>query len=198
LTWGEGKELGFEMEEGAAAAAVDAPLKARGADGLELREAREWRTDEIGEDATYREAVTWWLGELRRAAKMVRDVKADDAAEVRERIGNVLRGWRKSGGAADYIRSHLASAKARKASTIIKDITRTNAAFGAAEAAWKKLDEHSQPADFKPLAEALKELARANYQAYYDQPVEHDAWEAGDAVFEAFHKALKAAAAPAK
>ena len=92
----------------------------------------------------------------------------------------------------------LASAKARKASTIIKDITRTNAAFGAAEAAWKKLDEHSQPADFKALAEALKELARANYQAYYDQPVEHDAWEAGDAVFEAFHKALKAAAAPAK
>jgi hypothetical protein len=172
------------MEETAAQAAHDAPLKK--ASALELREAREWRTNVAGEDSTYREAVSWWTSEASKAAKLARDVKASDAGDVRDRIGRLLRGWSKPGGAEETVRSSLSSAKARKATTVVKDIERITVAFDRADAAWKQLPEQVTPADFKPLAEALLELSKAVYAAYTDQPVENDAWDTGLAVYDAF------------
>jgi hypothetical protein len=180
----EHQELGFEMEEKAAEAARDAPLKK--ASALELREAREWRTNVAGEDSTYREAVSWWTSEASKAARLARDVKAGDAGDVRDRIGRLLRGWSKPGGAEETVRSSLNDAKARKAATVVKDIERITVAFDRAGAAWKQLPEQVTPADFKPLAEALLELSKAVYAAYTDQPVETDAWDTGLAVYDAF------------
>jgi hypothetical protein len=180
----EHKELSFEMEETAAEAARKTPLTK--ASALELREARDWRTNVAGEDSTYREAVSWWTSEASKAAKLARDVKADDAGDVRDRIGRLLHGWSKPGGAEETVRSSLGAAKARKATTVVKDIERITAAFDAADAAWRKLPEQVTPADFKPLAEALLELSKAVYAAYTDQPVETDAWDAGLAVYDAF------------
>lgn len=180
----EHKELSFEMEEKAAQAAHDAPLKK--ASALELREARDWRTNVAGEDSTYREAVSWWTSEASKAAKLARDVKASDAGDVRDRLGRLLRGWSKPGGAEETVRSSLSSAKARKATTVVKDIERITVAFDRADAAWKQLPEQVTPVDFKPLAEALLELSKAVYAAYTDQPVENDAWDTGLAVYDAF------------
>jgi hypothetical protein len=179
------------MDADAAAAAALDPLKARGADPLELREARDWYSVEYGDDATYREAVTDWQGKIREMARLSRDVKADETADLKDRIGSLLKGWSKYGGAAEYVRSHLASAKKRGMSTIVKNISRINAAYDAVEAAHKKLGANPSPADFKPLAEALRELYRAVSKAYEEAPVEFDAYRTGDAVFYAFHKALK-------
>jgi hypothetical protein len=187
----QGEDPGFRLEEKAAAAAAADPLRAKGADPLELREAREWYSVEYGEDATYREAVTEWQGHIRAMARLARDVKPDETADLRERTGRLLRAWTKHGGAAEYIRSHLASAQKRGATTIATHITRINAAFDVAEAAWRRLGEKSTPDDFKPLAEALKQLYRAVNKAYEEVPVEFDAHRAGDALFDAFHKALK-------
>jgi len=191
LEAGEGKEIDPTMDEDAAAAAADDPLPAHGADPLELREARDWHSVEYGDDATYREAVTDWQGDIRDMARLARDVKPDGAADLRERIGRLLRGWSKYGGAAEYLRSRLASAQKRHKSTIAKNITRINAAFDVADAAWRKLGEQPTPEDFKPLAKALADLYRAVYKAYEEAPVEYDAYRTGDAVFYAFHKALK-------
>jgi hypothetical protein len=175
----EHKALDFDMEETAAEAAHDAP-RLKGAQ--ELREAREWRPNVAGEDSTYREAVSWWTTEASKAARLAHDVKADDAGDVRDRIGRLLHGWGKPGGAEDTVRSFLNGAKARKAGAIVADITRITAAFDRAEAAWKALPEQVTPADFKPLAAELLELSKAVYAAYSDQPVEKDAWDAGLAV----------------
>jgi hypothetical protein len=175
----EHKALSFDMEEKAAEAARNAP-RLKGAQ--ELREARDWRTNVAGEDSTYREAVSWWTTEASKAARLAHDVKAEDAAEVRDRLGRLLHGWSKPGGAEDTVRSSLGSAKARKAAPIVRDITRITAAFDRAEAAWKALPEQVTPADFKSLAAELLELSRAVYAAYSDQPVEKDAWDAGLAV----------------
>src|SRR5262249_14258639 len=81
--------------------------------GQELAEAREWQGNESGEDATYREAVTSWLFELRDAARLAHGVTDDTAEEAHRKIGSALRGWNKSNAAEPYIRSHLASAKQR-------------------------------------------------------------------------------------
>jgi hypothetical protein len=191
LEAGQGKAIDPMMDADAAAAAALDPLKARGADPLELREARDWYSVEYGDDATYREAVTDWQGKIREMARLSRDVKADETADLKERIGSLLKGWSKYGGAAEYVRSHLASAKKRGMSTIVKNISRINAAYDAVEAAHKKLGANPSPADFKPLAEALRELYRAVNKAYEEAPVEFDAYRTGDAVFYAFHKALK-------
>jgi class 3 adenylate cyclase len=48
---------------------------ARCADPPELREARDWYSVEHGEDATSREAVTSWQGDIRQMARLARDVK---------------------------------------------------------------------------------------------------------------------------
>jgi hypothetical protein len=186
LQAGEHRELGFDMESHAAEEAAKAPLTARTGSARELSEARDWRSDEIGDDATYREAVTWWVTEIGKAVRLAHDVDAEHAAEVRERVGRLLHGWGKPGGAEDTIRSHLGSARKRRASLIIKDITRMTVAFDRAEAAWKQLGEDAKPSDFKPLTEALIELDKAIYAAYGDQPVEGDAWGAGNAIFAAF------------
>ena len=184
----EHKELDFEMDPGAVEAAGDAPLR-----GRELAEARDWHTNVATDDATYREAVTSWMSDVRKAAKLARDVDAAGAADVRERIARLIHGWSKPGGAEDYIRSHLGSARKRKASLVIKDITRIVAAFDRVEAAWKRLAEDAGRAGFKPLAAELIELNKAVYAAYTDQPVESDAWDAGNAVYDAFNAAFAAA-----
>jgi hypothetical protein len=189
----EGEEIGPEMDEDAAKAAQAAPLDLRGANPQEVREARQWRTNEIGEDATYREAVTWWQHEVREANRMAHTVKADQTDDARERLGAKLHSWNRPGAAADFIRSHLASARARKATQIITDITRIDASYDRAVAAWQKLPEHPQLADFAPLQEALADLSRAVTAGYYDQPVEADAYDAGNATFDAFSKAQAAA-----
>ena len=186
-----GEDTGLRVEEKAAAAAHADPLWAKRADPLELREAREWYSVEYGDDATYREAVTDWQGKIREMARAARDVKADETANLRERIGTLLKGWSKYGGAAEYVRSHLASAKKRGATTIVKNISRINAAYDAVEREYKGLGVKPSPADFKPLAEALRELYRAVNKAYEEAPVEYDAYRTGDSVFYAFHKALK-------
>ena len=112
---------------------------------------------------------------------------------MRERIGRLIHGWSKPGGAEDYIRSHLGSARKRKVSLVIKDITRIVAAFDRVEAAWKRLAEDAGRAGFKPLGAELIELNKAVYAAYTDQPVESDAWDAGNAVYDAFNAAFAAA-----
>jgi hypothetical protein len=182
----EHKALPFDMEEKAAGAATHAPLK--GASALEMSEARDWRTNVAGEDSTYREAVSWWTSEASKAAKLARDVKADDAADVRDRLGRLLHGWSKPGGAEETVRSSLSAAKARKATLVVKDINRITAAFDRADKAFKALPETVTPADFKPLADALLELSKAVYAAYTDQPIETDAWDTGLAVYDAFTK----------
>jgi hypothetical protein len=191
LEAGQGKEIDPMMDADAAAAAGADPLKARGADPLELREARDWYSVEYGDDATYREAVTDWQGGIREIARAARDVKPDGTGDLRERIGRLLKAWSKYGGAAEYVRSHLASAKKRGATTIVKNVSRINAAYDAVEREFKKLGTNPSPQDFKPLAEALRELYRAVNKAYEEAPVEYDAYRTGDAVFYAFHKALK-------
>ena len=191
LEAGQGKEIDPMMDQDAAAAAAADPLKARGADPLELREARDWYSVEYGDDATYREAVTDWQGGIRAIAKAARDVKADETGDLHARIGRLLKGWSKDGGAAWYVRSHLSSAKQRGAATVVKNVSRINAAYDAVEREYRKLAPSASPADFKPLAEALRELYRAVNKAYEEAPVEFDAYRTGDAVFYAFHKALK-------
>jgi hypothetical protein len=76
-------------------------------------------------------------------------------------------------------------------STIVKNISRINAAYDVVEAEYRKLGTNASPEDFKPLAEALADLYRAVKKAYEEAPVEFDAYRTGDAVFYAFHKALK-------
>ena len=185
----EGKEgPGFTTTEEVEAAAADWPLE--GASALELREAKDWRTNTVGEDNTYREAVTSWQGDIRGAARVARDVEADHA-DVHERLGRLLKGWSKYGGAEEYIASHMESARKRGASVVMGDIKKITSAYGRVEAAYKKLDADSPPADFKPLAEALADLYRAVNGAYRNQPVEADAWDAGYAMFDAFQAELK-------
>jgi hypothetical protein len=128
-------------------------------------------------------------------ARAARDVKADGTADLRERLGSLLKGWSKYGGAAEYIRAHVKSAKQRGMTTIFRNASRINAAYDAVEREYKRLGADPSPADFKPLAEALRELYRAVNKAYEQAPVEYDAYRTGDAVFYAFHKALKTARA---
>jgi hypothetical protein len=191
LEAGQGKEIDPMMDADAAAAAGADPLKARGADPLELREAREWYSVEYGDDATYREAVTDWQGKIREMARLARDVKPYETTDLRERIGTLLKGWSKYGGAAEYVRSHLAGAKKRGMTTIVKNISRINAAYDVVEAEYRRLPANPSPDDFKALAKALADLYRAVNKAYEEAPVEYDAYRTGDAVFYAFHKALK-------
>ena len=189
LQAGEGHDPGFEMDEDAAHAAAAAPLRGS---GLEVREANAWRENQIGEDATYREAVTWWVSEASKAAGLAHGVDAHSAGDVHERLGRILHGWGKPGSAADVIRQHLASARTRHRATIIRDVTRITAAYDAAVAAHAALPAGAGPEDFKPLTEALIELDKAVYAAYADQPIEADAWAAGNATYDAYeHAAAK-------
>ena len=129
---------------------------------------------------------------MRRAGLLV--AKALDAVQAHVRAGVTT--LELDTVAEDYIRSHLSSARQRKVSLIIKDITRITAAFDRVEAAFKALPEDAEPSAFKALTAELIELNKAVYAAYTDQPVEADAWEAGNAVYEAFNKAFAAAPVP--
>ena len=190
---GEGEEIGFPMDEEVAKAAAKAPLDPRTMPVQERREARAWKTNTLGEDAGYRDAVMTWMDEVKSAARDVRDVAGEhgrEPEELRKAIGRIFTSWTSSG-ALMAIREHLPSAQRRKNATIIGDITLMDQRFQAAETAWKAIPAQPARSDFSVLAGALRELVRAIDRAYHDQPVEHDAHEAGGATFNAFHTALK-------
>jgi hypothetical protein len=149
LQAGEGKDAGFEMDDEAAVAAAAAPLRGG---GQEVREAREWRENEIGEDATYREAVSWWTTNIRPVIKIANDAGPD----AYERIGHNLKGWGGPGGAATGL--------------------------------YAILSPTSKPDEFEPITNALIDLNKAIYKAYVDQPIESDAWAAGNATHDAYAK----------
>jgi hypothetical protein len=179
----------LDIPDEVAAAAKAKPLKGSRA---ERTEASDWRTNEIGADRTYREAVTWWMGEARKAAHLA---QGDPSADTRERIESMVRGWTKGGGsAAQVIHAHAGELGARRSSKIgaqiAKDIARIDAALAEVQGAL-------QSKDAKPLADALVKLYKALYDAYRDQPVEADAWDAGYAVFDAFSAEAKRHAAAA-
>jgi hypothetical protein len=174
------------MNEDAAAAAAKLPLDRTTATAREIEEARAWRTNTVGEDAVYREAVTWWQGEALKAARLARDVDETGAPALRERLDRLIRGWSKPGAAADFVHSHLPSAQQRKAAAIVADITRIDAELALATAALDALGEQAKAAEFSPLAAALADLYRAVSAAYHHQPVEQDAYDAGGAAFAAF------------
>jgi hypothetical protein len=190
---GEGAEIGFPLDEDVARAAAAAPLDPRKMPARERREAKEWQTNTLGEDAGYRDAVMTWMGEVKSTTREARDVASNDGRdpeELRKMIGRTFTAWT-TAGALMAIREHLPSARQRKNATIIADITLMDQRFQAAETEWKSIP--SQPArwDFFQLADALRELVRAVDRAYHNQPVEHDAHETGGATFDAFHAALK-------
>jgi hypothetical protein len=190
---GEGEEVGFPMDEDAAKAAAAAPLDPRKMPAQERREAKEWETNTLGEDARYRDAVMEWMDEVKSAAREAREVTSKDGREpedLRKMIGRILTAWTNTG-ALMAIREHLPSAQRRKNATIIADITLMDQRFQAAESEWKSIPPQPARWDFVQLADALRELVRAIDQAYRNQPVEHDAHEVGSATFDAFHAALK-------
>jgi hypothetical protein len=182
LEAGEHHERDFEMDEDAARAAEANPLTARNGGGQELREAREWRDSMAGVDSQYREAVTLWQEETHEAARLVYYAKPDEEAYLRERMAAKLANWRKPNSATAFLRDHLASARKRRKTTMIADILAIEAAIDIAEKA-------QAGSDFAPLKAAVLELNKAVYRAYGNLPVEHDAFEAGNAVLEDFEKA---------
>lgn len=190
---GEGAPLGFRMDEDTAKAAAAQPLDKRTTPAHEVREAKAWRTNQMGEDALYREVVTSWQGDVKVYARLARDVSADDGpepTEVRERIGRVLTAWLKPDHAMDVIRKHLPSAQRRGSTTIIADIQLIDERYRAAQDEWRALPATPGRGDFAALAEALRQLVRAIDGAYRNQPIEKDAHETGHATFDAFHAEL--------
>jgi hypothetical protein len=174
------------IDDDAWAAASASPLTARNASAAEWSEARAWYENTRGVDDPYREAVSSWLGEGLAAARVAHDVTDANAAEVRERIAGYLAAWAKPGSAISFVRQHATSARRRGARVIMTDVRRIDAAYGRAQDAFRALPERPGRGDFDGVGKALADLYRAVIAAYHDQPVEHDAFEAGDAVFEAF------------
>ena len=181
LQAGEGKEAEGNMDEAAAAAAAAAPLRGG---GQEVREAREWRENEFGEDATYREAVSWWTTNIRPAIRIANDAGPD----AYDRIGRILKGWGGPGGAATVVREHIASARRRHKATMITDTTAITDAYDACIGLYSILSPTSTHDEFEPITNALIDLNKAVYKAYVDQPIESDAWAAGNATNDAYHK----------
>jgi hypothetical protein len=184
----KGEETGLELEENVAKAAAAAPLTAQTGSAREFKEAKDWEAIEYGADAIYRQAVTTWLFEVRETLDLVRKADTANAADVRERVGRRIAGWVRRDGAGQYIRSHLASARARKATELAADIVGIDKALTQVQQVDGALTEAASPEVFKPLVEALIGLNRAVYTAYGRQPVEADAFEAGNAVLDAFSK----------
>jgi hypothetical protein len=181
LQAGEGKEAEGEIDEGAAAAAAAAPLRGG---GQQVREAREWRENEFGEDSTYREAVSWWATNVRPAITIANDAGPD----AYERIGRILKGWGGPGGAATVVREHIASARRRHKATMLADTTAITDAYDACIGLYAILSPTSTHDEFSPITDALIDLNKAVYRAYVDQPVESDAWAAGNATHDAYKK----------
>jgi len=181
LQAGEGKDAGMEMDDDAAAAAAAKPLRGG---GQEVREAREWRDNEIGEDATYREAVSWWTSDIRPIIKIANDAGPD----AYERLGRVLKGYGGPGGAATVVREHVKSARRRHKATMLADTTAITDAFDGCIGLYAILSPTSTHDEFEPLTNALIDLSKAIYRAYVNQPVESDAWGAGNATHDAYIK----------
>jgi hypothetical protein len=181
LNAGEGKEAEGEMDETAAAAATAVPLRGG---GQEVREAREWRENEFGEDATYREAVSWWTTNIRSAIKVAYDAGPD----AYDRIGRILKGWGGPGGAATVVREHIASARKRHKATMLADTTAITDAYDACIGLYAILSPTSTHDEFSSITDALIDLNKAVYKGYVDQPIESDAWAAGNATHDAYQK----------
>ena len=181
LNAGEGKEAEGEMDETAAAAATAVPLRGG---GQEVREAREWRENEFGEDATYREAVSWWTTNIRPAIKIANDAGPD----AYERIGRILKGYGGPGGAATVVREHRESARRRHKATMIADTNAITDGFDACVGLYSILTPASTHDEFGPITDALIDLSKAIYRAYVNQPIESDAWAAGNATHDAYQK----------
>jgi hypothetical protein len=157
--------------------------------GREVQEAREWRDDQTGPEAMYRVVVNRWLPEVAPVLKLSEGVDADHVAEAREQIGQQLRDWNRPGIAADMVRHHLAGARARHRTAIVRAIQAILHAYDAAVAAHAALRDDSNPEDFSLLTYALWQLNRAVTDAYAHEAVEDDAWAADDAVRAAYGKA---------
>jgi hypothetical protein len=181
LQAGEGKAAEGEMDEEAAAAAAAAPLRGG---GLQVREAREWRENEFGEDATYREAVSWWATAIRPVIRVANDAGPD----AYDRIGRNLKGWSGPGGAATVVREHIARARRRHKAAMLADVTAITDGFDAVVGLYAILSPTSTPDEFEPITNALIDLSKAVYKAYVDQPIEADAWAAGNATHDAYAK----------
>jgi hypothetical protein len=181
LNAGEGKDAEGEMDEDAAAAAAAKPLRGG---GQEVREAREWRENEFGEDATYREAVSWWTTNIRPAITVANDAGPD----AYDRLGRILKGWGGPGGAATVVREHVASARRRHKATMLTDTTAITDGYDACIGLYSILSPTSTHDEFEPLTNALIDLSKAIYKAYVDQPIESDAWAAGNAAHDAYKK----------
>jgi hypothetical protein len=182
----EGKDPGLGVEEDIADAAAASPLALGPGNAKAVNEAREWRENLYGADATFREVATEWHKEVADAGRAAKGVSDDTAGDVRDRLVRQLAAWVKPGHGMDMIRSHLASARARKRTQMVAVITRIEAEYANAEAAVQKLPGHPQASDFPLVYQAFVLLSQAAASAYYNQSVEDDAYGAGNAVVDAF------------
>jgi hypothetical protein len=182
----EGKDPGLGVEQDIADAAAASPLALGPGNAKAVGEAREWRENLYGADATFREVATEWHKEVADAGRAAKGVTDDTAGDVRDRLVRQLAAWVRPGYGMAMIRAHLASARARKRTQMIAVITRIEAEYAKAEAAVRKLPAHPRAADFPPVLEAFVLLSQAAASAYYNQSVEDDAYGAGNAVVDAF------------
>jgi hypothetical protein len=183
LNAAEGKD---QTDADVADAAAAAPLRGS---SQEVREAREWRTNETGEDAEYREVVTWWQSDAHEAALLASQVDDAGAPGLRGRIASKLHNWNRPDGPVGIVAAHLAGAHKRHKAEMVADIQAINAAFAQVDGAFQALPETPSAADFASLTAALGALTRATTHAYYDQPVENDAYDIDRAGVSAYDRA---------
>ena len=185
----EGKDPAASgLDADAAKAAADMPLDLRDARNAKaVKEARAWRSSRYGEDAIYREVVSSdWMEDLRVWSHRLDEATDQDAEDFRRRFGGLLAAWAKPGRAMEVLRTHLPGAVARKATSVIADLTRIVTQYATVEAVFAQVPQDAGAASLKPLAEAAKELYRSVTTAYRNLPIEADAHEAGQAAFAAF------------
>jgi hypothetical protein len=182
----EGKDPGVGVEQDIADAAAASPLALGPGNAKAVSEAREWRENFYGADATFREVATEWHKEVADAGRAAKGVTDATAADVRDRLVRQLAAWVRPSAGMGMIRAHLASARARKRTKMIAVITRIEGEYANTEAAVRKLPANPQAADFPPVYEAFVLLSQAATSAYYEQSVEDDAYGAGNAVVDAF------------
>jgi len=172
----EGGDVGVPDEVAEAAA----EQKGRPSSRAERAQVKEWRDFTIGAEATYREAVNTWMDDIREAVRIARRGEGD----VQERLAAKVRAWGKPSSAASFIHDHLADARRRGATRVVAEIGRLEDVYARVKAA-------SAAGDLKALTDALMQLSKVIFRAYGDQPVEADAWDTGNAVYDAFVAALR-------
>jgi hypothetical protein len=126
------------------------------------------------------------MEDVRVWAHRLADATDENAEDLRRRFGGLLAAWAKPGKAIEVLRTHLPGARARNATPVIADLTRIITQYAAVEATFAKVPQDAGAASLKPLAEAVKELFRSVDAAYRNLPIEADAHETGNAVFDAF------------